>query len=77
MRAFVISSVTIQTSPEPVLAVPSWFGEVAVIAHYLQQVGVLAMMEDQVRFARRRFGHYDVIDFVVKLLFVILLRRSG
>jgi hypothetical protein len=39
-----------------------------VIAHYLQHVGVLAMIVERVRFARRRFGHYDVIDFVVVLL---------
>jgi len=47
---------------------PLWFGEAAVTAHYLGQVGVLALIEEQVRFARRRFGHYDVIDFVVVLL---------
>jgi hypothetical protein len=29
---------------------------------------VLATIEERVRFARRRFGHYDVIDFVVVLL---------
>ncbi len=30
--------------------------------------GVLAEISGQVRFARRRFGHYDVIDFVAVLL---------
>jgi hypothetical protein len=57
-----------QTSSQSVPSTPSWFGEVAVIAHYLQHVGVLATIEEQVRFARRRFGYYDLIDFVVVLL---------
>ncbi|GHO49743.1 hypothetical protein [Ktedonospora formicarum] len=46
----------------------SLFGEVAVVAHYLRRVSVLASIEERVRFARRRFGQYDVIDFVVVLL---------
>lgn len=62
------TSVTIQTSAESVPAVPAWFGEVAVTAHYLQHVGVLATIEEQECFARRRFGHYDLIDFVAVLL---------
>jgi hypothetical protein len=39
-----------------------------VTAHFLRHVGVLATIEEWVRFARRRFGHYDVLDFVVVLL---------
>jgi hypothetical protein len=62
------SKVAIQTSATGVPATPSWFGEVAVTAHYLQHLGVLATIEERVRFARRRFGHYDLIDFVVVLL---------
>ena len=62
------SSVSIQTSAESVPAVPTWFGEVAVIAHYLQHRGILATIEERVRFTRRRFGHYDVVDFAVVLL---------
>src|SRR5258708_5839059 len=62
------ASVTIQASPESVPAVPAWFGEVAVIAHALRRLGVLSVIEERVRFARRRFGHYDLIDFVVVLL---------
>ena len=38
------------------------------IAPYLRHVGVLATIEERVRFARRRFGHYELIDFVVVLL---------
>ncbi len=56
---------TIQTSAGSVLSPPSWFGEVAVVAHALRHLGVLATIEERVRFARRRFGHYDLVDFVV------------
>ena len=44
------------------------FEEVTVIAHFLKHQGVLSTLEEQVRFARRRFGHYDLIDFVAVLL---------
>src|SRR5256714_12734844 len=47
---------------------PCWFGEVSVIAHFLKRQGVLVAIEEQVRFARRRFGHFDLIDFVAVLL---------
>ncbi len=60
--------VTIQTSPQSVPSTPSWFGEVAFIAHYLRRIGVLSAIEERVRFARRRFGHYEVVDFVAVLL---------
>ncbi len=65
MSSHVASTATIQTSAESVLSPPSWFGEVAVVAHALQHLGVLATIEERVRFARRRFGHYDLVDFVV------------
>jgi len=68
MRSHADGSVIIQTSSESAPSTPAWFGEVAVIAHYLRHVGVLAMIEERVCFARRRFGHYDLIDFVVVLL---------
>jgi hypothetical protein len=68
MSSDTLAPVTVQTSSEAIPAVPAWFGEVAVLAHYLQHVGVLAMIEERVRFTRRRFGHYDLIDFVVVLL---------
>ena len=48
--------VSIQTSPELVPSTPCWFGEVAVIASYLEHLGVLAAISERVRFARRRFG---------------------
>ncbi|HET8852576.1 MAG TPA: hypothetical protein VFN02_08615 [Ktedonobacteraceae bacterium] len=60
-------SVRIQTSPESVPATPSWFGEVALIIPYLRKQGVLSAISSQVRLARRRFGHYEVIDFLAVL----------
>src|SRR3989449_2594726 len=60
-------SVRIQTSPESVPATPSWFGEVALIIPYLRKQGVLAAISSQVHLARRRFGHYEVIDFLAVL----------
>lgn len=52
------SKVSIQTSEQSVPRVPGWFGEVTVIAD----------ISERVRFTRHRFGHYDLIDFVVVLL---------
>jgi hypothetical protein len=60
--------VTIQTEPYAVSATPAWFGEVTLMIHHVQLQCVLAAIEEQVRFARRRFGRYDVIDFVAVLL---------
>src|SRR6266516_2588614 len=60
-------SVSIQTSSESVPATPSWFGEVALIIPSLRKQGVLAAISSQVRLARRRFGHYEVIDFLAVL----------
>jgi hypothetical protein len=60
-------SVIIQTSPEYVPAVPSWFGEVAVMVKHLRKQGVLSALCEGVRFSRRRFGHYEVIDFLAIL----------
>src|SRR5205823_4469152 len=60
-------SVRIQTSAESVPATPSWFGEVALLIPSLRKQGVLAAISSQVRLARRRFGHYEVIDFLAVL----------
>lgn len=61
------SPVTIQSSVQSVPSVPAWFGEVTLIVQHLKRQGVLAAIEEQVRFAHRRFGHYEVLDFVVVL----------
>jgi len=68
MTSMTCSPVQIQTSPQSVPSTPSWFGEVALMAHYLSQRGLLEQIEERVRFARARFGIYDTIDFVVVLI---------
>src|ERR1700726_560101 len=60
-------SVGIQTSSESVPATPSWFGEVVLMAAYLRKHDVLTKIAERVRFARRRFGRYEVIDFLAVL----------
>ena len=61
------SPVTIQTSSQSVPWTPPWFGEVTLVAQDLKHLGLLSALEEQVRFARSRFGHYDTIDFIVVL----------
>ncbi|GHO63254.1 hypothetical protein KSC_021460 [Ktedonobacter sp. SOSP1-52] len=60
--------VNIQITPESRPSTPSWMAEVVVFAHRLSHEGILKAIADQVRFARARFGHYDVIDFVAVLI---------
>ena len=67
MTSIADGSVIIQTSAETVPSTPSWFGEVTLMAAYLRTHGVLTKISERVRFARRRFGRYDVIDFLVVL----------
>jgi hypothetical protein len=59
MTSIAYSPVNIQASVHCVPSLPSWFGEVTLIAHHLHRQGVLTAIEEQVRFARRRFGHYE------------------
>src|SRR5258706_4950262 len=67
MTSIADGSVIIQASAESAPSTPSWFGEVVLMAKYLQKHDVLAKISEQVRFARRRFGHYEVIDFLAVL----------
>ncbi len=67
MTSIADGSVIFQTSAESAPSTLSWFGEVTLIAAYLPQHGVLTKISERVCFARRRFGHYDVIDFLVVL----------
>jgi hypothetical protein len=41
---------------------------VAAFAQVLTHLGLLKAIQMHVRFARARFGHYDLIDFVVVLI---------
>jgi len=68
MRSIADAAVSIQTSSHSVPSPPSWLGEVALLTHYLRKQGILSAIAEQVRFARRRFGRYEVIDFVAVLL---------
>jgi hypothetical protein len=47
-------------------------GEVAAFAHVLTHTGALKTIQEQVRFARARFGSYDLVDFVSVLIGYIL-----
>ncbi len=67
MNSIIDSTVIVQTSSESVPSTPSWFGEVALIIPYLRKQGVFSAISSQVRLARRRFGHYEVIDFLAVL----------
>jgi len=68
MTSIAYSPVSIQASAQSVPSTPDWFGEVTLISRYLQRQGVLTAIEEQVRFARCRFGQYEVIDFLAVLL---------
>jgi hypothetical protein len=67
MNSIADRSVIIQTSSNSVLSTPSWFGEATLIVEHLRRHGVLSAISERVRFARRRFGHYEVIDFLAIL----------
>lgn len=62
------SAVNLQTSTEPIVSVPEWFGEVALIAHAMTRLGLLSEISERVRFSRKRFGKFEVIDFVAMLI---------
>ncbi len=67
MTSIADRAVIIQTSSESVPSTPSWFGEVVLIVEYLRKHGILTKISEGVHFARRRFGHYEVIDFLAVL----------
>jgi hypothetical protein len=68
MNSIADGSVSIQTSPQSVPSTPCWLGEVTLVARYLHKQGVFAAICERVHFARRRFGRYEVIDFLAVLL---------
>ena len=67
MGSIADESVHIQTSSELQFATPSWLGEAALVAAHLRKRGLLSKISERVRFARRRFGRYEVLDFVAAL----------
>ena len=70
------ATVTIQITSESKPSTPSWMGEVAAFAQILEHTGTLKVVQNQVCFARARFGHYDLIDFVAVLIGYILVFRT-
>jgi hypothetical protein len=67
MSSIADGSVTIQSSSESVPCPPSWFGAVVLLVAHLKTQGVLAKICERVQFTRRRFGRYEVIDFLAVL----------
>jgi hypothetical protein len=67
MISIVDSSVRIQISSAPVPSTPCWLEEVVLIVEHLRKQGIFTAMNECVRFARRRIGHYEVIDFLAVL----------
>jgi hypothetical protein len=67
MTSIADGSVHIQTSSESVPSPPSWFGEVVLMAAHLRKHDVLTKIAEGVHFTRRRFGRYEVIDFLAVL----------
>src|SRR6266566_4099101 len=67
MTSIAHSPVSIQTSEHSAPLPPPWFGEVVLIAAHLRKQGVFDAITQQVHFARRRFGRYEVIDFLAVL----------
>jgi hypothetical protein len=61
-------SVTIQITTESRPSTPTFLAEVTAFAQVLAHTGILKKIQDQVRFARARFGQYDLIDFVAVLI---------
>ena len=62
------SSVSVQITPTSAPSIPCWLAEVAAVAQVLTHEGILKALQEQVRFARARFGQYELIDFVVVLI---------
>ena len=52
-------------------------GEVATVIHYLTHLGMLTTLGNQVLFARKRFGIFEVIDFVTVLIGYAALVVNG
>src|SRR5437763_14695744 len=67
-RSMTHPSVHLQMASEDLPSVPNWFGEVAIVAEVFITSGVLKNSEEQVRFARARFGLYGGEDSVAVLI---------
>ena len=61
------SSVIIHTSSQVVPSAPPWWGELVILAQHLRQQGILVCLTEGIHLTRRRFGRYEVLDFLVVL----------
>jgi hypothetical protein len=76
MTSIADGSVKIQMASESNCSTPGWFGEVVVISRYLQKHKGPNTINEQVRFARKRFGRYEVIDLLAVLAGLRHQRRA-
>jgi hypothetical protein len=67
MDSIADGSIVVQASSQSLPSTPPWFGEVALIVQSLRRHEILSAIAERVRFARRRFGQYEVIDFLAVL----------
>lgn len=67
MNSIANGSVMIQTSADSLPCPPPWWGELVLLSQHLRQQGILTQFTEGIRFERRRFGHYELIDFLVVL----------
>src|SRR5512142_825103 len=67
MNSIADGSVIIQTSSDSQPCPPPWWGELVLLSQHLRQQGILTRLTEGMRFERRRFGHYELIDFLVVL----------
>lgn len=59
--------VDIHTTPSPQPSIPPWFAESILIAGSLRSHGLLEALNTQVHLVRKRFGRYEVMDFLALL----------
>ena len=76
MASIVDSSVHIHTLAEPSPCPPPWFGEFVLVVTHLKKQGVFTKVCERVRFTRRRFGRYEIIDFLAVRIALCDQRRA-
>jgi len=67
MNSIADGSGMIQTSADSLPCPPPWWGELVLVSQHLKKQGILSQLSEGIRFERRRFGHYELIDFLVVL----------
>src|SRR5689334_16665292 len=67
MNSIANGSVILQTSADALPCPPPWWGELVLLSQHLRQQDILTQLTEGIRFERRRFGHYELIDFLVVL----------